>query len=55
MFRRFLLGFMSCFPFVSLSSEDARYFPEKIYRNDWKSLEIDIVNIAKTKGEKKAR
>lgn len=47
MFRRFLSGFMSCFPFVSMSDKDIRYFPEEIYRNDWKTIGIDIRNIIK--------
>lgn len=48
MFRRFLSGFISCFPFVSMSDKDIRYFPEEIYRNDWKTIGNDIRNIIKS-------
>ncbi len=47
MFRRFLSGFMTCFPFVCLSDKDIKYFPEEIYRNDWKTVGIDIKNTIK--------
>ncbi len=48
MFRRFLSGLISCFPFVSMSDKDIRYFPEEIYRNDWKTIGNDIRNIIKS-------
>lgn len=53
MFRRFLSGFMSCFPFVCMSDKDIRYFPEEIYRNDWKTIGTDIRNIVKKNNNNK--
>lgn len=47
MFRRFLSGFISCFPFVSLSEDNIKYFPEDIYRNDWRTIGNDIRKIIK--------
>lgn len=46
-FRRFLSGIMTCFPFICLSDKDIRYFPEEIYRNDWKTIGTDIRKIIK--------
>ena len=47
MFRRFLSGFITCFPFICLSDKDIKYFPEDIYRNDWKTVGTDMKNIIK--------
>lgn len=47
MFRRFLSGFASCFPFISFSSRDIKFFPEEIYRNDWKVVGSSIRKIIK--------
>ena len=48
MFRRFLSGLISCTTFVSMLDKDIRYFPEEIYRNDWKTIGNDIRNIIKS-------
>ena len=48
MFRRFLSGFITCFPFVCLSSKNIKYFPEEIYKNDWKIIGSDIRRIIKS-------
>jgi hypothetical protein len=38
MFRRFLAGFISCFPFVSNASGNVKYFPREIYVNSWRAI-----------------
>ena len=47
MFRRFLSGFISCFPFVSFSDKYIKYFPREVYVNDWKVISSDIRKIIK--------
>jgi len=49
MFKRFLSGFITFLPFVCLSDKPIRYFPEELYRNDWKSLGYNLRKILKTK------
>ena len=49
MFKRFLSGFISCFPIVSLSDKYIKYFPEEIYKNDWKNISLSIRKIVKNK------
>jgi len=52
MFKRFLSGFMTCFPFICLSDKDIKYFPEEIYKNDWKSIGNDIRKIVNNNNKK---
>ena len=47
MLRRFFSGFITCFPFVSLSDKDIKFFPIDSYRNDWKVVGSDIRSIIK--------
>lgn len=43
---------MICFPFVSLSDKDIKYFPEEIYKNDWKSIGNDIRKVIRDNNKK---
>jgi hypothetical protein len=45
MFRRFLSGFITCFPFICFSDENIKFFPTDVYKNDWKVIGDDIRNI----------
>lgn len=49
MLKRFFSGFVTFLPFVCLSDKPIRYFPEEIYRNDWKTIGYSLRKIIKTK------
>lgn len=38
MFKRFLEGFITVFPFICIDEKLISYFPDEIYRNDWKNV-----------------
>ena len=38
------------FPFVCLSDKDIRFFPDDIYKNDWKIIGSDIRKVINNKG-----
>lgn len=42
MFRRFLSGFTTVFPFSCLDDRAMKYYPEDIYRNDWRNIGSDL-------------
>lgn len=51
MFKQFLNGFISLFPFFYRNNSKIKYYPEYIYVNDWKI----IGNLLGTKARNKIR
>lgn len=35
MFRKFLEGFISCLPFISMSENILKYYSIDLYKNEW--------------------
>jgi len=49
MLKRFFSGFITFFPFICLSDKPIRYFPEEIYKNDWRNIGNALRKILRTK------
>ena len=45
MLKRFFEGFITIFPFIYTDEKLIRYFPEDIYKNDWKNIGNDLKTI----------
>ena len=41
MFKSFLDGFITCIPFISIN----KYYPQSLYRNDWRTIGNDLKKI----------
>ena len=52
MLKRFLSGFISIMPFIVKNKKNVNYFPDEIYKNDWKNIGNDLLTVLK-KLEKK--
>ena len=48
MFKRFLNGIVSVFPFFYRNNYDMKHYPNDIYVNDWKNIGNILGNIART-------
>ncbi len=51
MFIRFLEGFITVFPFVSINEKLISYFPHEIYKNDWKIIGNTLKTILRNNKE----
>lgn len=47
MLKRFLSGFISIMPFLVKNKKGVNYFPDEIYKNDWKSVSNDLLIVLK--------
>jgi hypothetical protein len=45
MLKRFLSGFISIMPFITRNKKSVNYFPDEIYKNDWKIIGNDLLKI----------
>ena len=49
MFKRFLNGFISVFPFFYVNNYEIKHYPDDIFINDWKNIGTLLGNIARNK------
>ena len=49
MIKRFFSGFVTMFPFISLGKRSIMFFPEEVFKNDWRVIGNDIGRILRQK------
>lgn len=49
MFKKFLNGFVTVFPFFYKNNYEIKHYPDDIYINDWKNIGTLLGNIVRKK------
>ncbi|MDR2760365.1 MAG: hypothetical protein LBB09_00775 [Rickettsiales bacterium] len=49
MLEKFLSGFVTCIPFFYRNNNEAKYYPDDIFVNDWKIIGKIIVDWTRSK------